>query len=74
MNILELKALIADLPDDTPVLVAGQDHEYDEVYHIIAGNVWKRRGFLNRAHWTEDFGEDSTPDAQRTQALLIGCP
>jgi hypothetical protein len=76
MTVKELKALITDLPDDTPVLVAGSDHEYGDDT-IRVGTVMKTVYGPSRTCWAEDYGEDLTPEAQwgkRTQALLIGVP
>jgi hypothetical protein len=76
MNVKELKALIADLPDDTPVLVATRDHEYCSDT-IQVGTVLNGTDRYKSAFWVEDFGEDQTPEAQwgkRYQALLIGTP
>lgn len=34
MNIKELKKLIADMPDDAPVLLSVSDHNYKEAWHM----------------------------------------
>jgi hypothetical protein len=31
MNVKQLKELVMDLPDDTPVVTAGLDHSYREI-------------------------------------------
>ena len=43
MNIKELKKLIADMPDDAPVLLSVSDHNYKEAWYrdMRAYNAWK---------------------------------
>lgn len=40
MNIKELKKLIADMPDDAPVLLSVSDHSYKEAWHMDACAVY----------------------------------
>lgn len=68
MNVGQLRELIKNLPDTTPILQVSSDHSYTgvsaEVTTALHGN-----GF-----WTEDHGEGVTPEAEygkRFQILLI---
>lgn len=56
MTIGQLRAVLAELPDDAPVLVPGHDHSYQPGHAEPA-----TARFLHRAGWTEDHGEDATP-------------
>ena len=68
MNIKRLKQLIANAPDDALVLVPTCDHSY-RVADIVLGTALR-----DKHEWTEDFGEESTPEAEygkRHPALIV---
>jgi hypothetical protein len=69
MTVGDLKKLIQDVPDNVPILVPGEDHSLREVDPQV-GTALKE----SRYSWTEDFGEEYTPEAtcgKRTVALII---
>ena len=55
MNIKNLRALIADLPDDMPVLIPGGDHQLF-VPAVGVSNVWKSPGRVPNYYEGSDDG------------------
>ena len=43
MNVGKLRELIQDLPDDTPVVVEGRDHSYNECTASYTDATWNRQ-------------------------------
>ena len=69
MNIKQLKALIANLPDETLVLQPASDHSYR-----MAGAEITTALQEGRNTWSEDYGEDATPEneyGKRINVLVI---
>jgi len=62
----ELKALLSDVPDDVPILVNGSDHSYREVSARVGSALLERA-----RHWTEDHGEDVTPEAECGRRFMV---
>jgi len=68
MLIKELRALIADAPDDAVILVPTSDHGL-RVARLVLETALREKG-----GWTEDFGEEMTPQKQygkRLPALVV---
>ncbi len=69
MTVKELKEAIADLPDDTPLLVPSCDHSY------ITGTVYigDVTYWLEHNHWSEYFGDDAMQEGEKKlQACVVG--
>lgn len=69
MNVGQLKKLIADLPDDVKVVVPFEDHNYREPRAEVTTALHHRRD-----GWTEDHGEEYTPERQygkRQKVVLV---
>jgi len=69
MNIKTLKALIANLPDATPVLMAGSDHSYRMADAEVTTALEE-----DDNEFTEDYGEETTPEKEygkRTQVVVV---
>lgn len=60
VNKKKLLELIKDAPDDAMIVVPGSDHSYR------AGHVSVTTALFDAESrtWTEDYGEDSTPEAE----------
>lgn len=70
MKVKDLKALIENAPDDAIVVMSGHDHEYRECSCMMTTALKE-----GKYSWTEDFGEEKTPEAQygkRLPVLLVG--
>lgn len=68
MNVKQLKQMIANLPDETPVLLEDRDHSYRSATGTHISTLCKHGRF------SHDFGEALTPEAvhgTRRSALLI---
>lgn len=59
MTVGQLKKLLAELPDNTPVLVPAPDHSYRD--RVSAGAI---TALYAVEGWSEDHGEDVTPEAE----------
>ncbi len=69
MNVRQLKELIANAPDTMPVLITGNDHSY-RIGNAVLTTALKE----SHATWTEDFGEEQTPEKEygkRTDVLVL---
>lgn len=69
MNAGDLKKLLADVPDDTPVIGRENDHTYYPVWITLATALREGPG-----QWGEDFGEDLTPEdkfGERVPVLIV---
>lgn len=66
MTVADLRKLIADLADDTVVLVEGSDHSY--LPASAAGVTAIRAG----REFFEDFGDELVPGASRVTVLYVG--
>lgn len=61
MTVGQLKKLLADVPDDTPVLGPSSDHSYRPVVaRIDSGMLDKKWG------WSEDFRDLNPPEMEQT--------
>lgn len=70
MIVKDLKKLLENAPDDAPVMVPGYDHGYREVHCQMTTGLMEGRN-----QWTEDYGEETTPEAKygkRLPILLVG--
>jgi hypothetical protein len=70
MNVRDLKKLLENAPDDALVMVPGHDHSYREAHCELTTGLKEGRN-----QWTEDYGEETTPEAEygkRLPILLIG--
>ena len=68
-TIKDLRALIADVPVDTPILTPGQDHRYTPCTLQVTTVLQE-----GRRSWCEDYGEALTPEAthgKRITALVV---
>ena len=80
MIVSELKALLENCPDGSPIVIAGEDHSYVEVEVVLTTALLEegtfegmRKGY--RVHITEDHGEQMTPEAEygeRFNVVLVG--
>ena len=64
-----LRDIISELPDDTLVLTPGGDHSYCPA-HALPATALKS----SRNQWTEDHGEEITPEKEygkRVKVLVI---
>ncbi|UUZ75414.1 hypothetical protein LP414_27245 [Polaromonas sp. P1(28)-13] len=74
MNVRELKAMIADMPDEAPVLLDQGDHTHYEA--TLWGKTVLRDGAPNSPRYTEDvftpetIGEN-TQYGERVHALCL---
>ena len=69
MNVQALKELLVGVPDDTCVVVGTPDHSYKYADFEISTGLINNRGV-----WTEDFGEDQTPELEygvRVPILIV---
>lgn len=66
MNIKELKAIIAGLPDETPIVSPGSDHSYRPASAEATTALLERRN-----QWTEDYGEDTTPEKEYGKRMRV---
>lgn len=70
MKVRDLKKLLETAPDDAPVMVPEQDHGYREAHCQLTTGL-----MAGRNQWTEDYGEETTPEAEygkRLPILLVG--
>lgn len=70
MKVKDLKTLLENAPDDATVVVSGHDHGYRECSCTMTTALKE-----NWYSWTEDFGEEKTPEAEygkRLPVLLVG--
>ena len=65
MTVGDLRKLIRDVPDAAPVLCPGRDHSYREA---AAGVT---TALCHGHEWTEDYGEESTPEADYGKRVLV---
>lgn len=69
MKVKDLKAMLANVPDDVDVVVPSFDHSYISAY------AYETTALINkRKKYTEDFGEDVTPEkewGERVPVILI---
>ena len=69
MNVKQLRALIADMPDDAPVLVPAPDHSYREcaAEDGTAGMTGARRS----PDFWEWFGEEHASEGEKPVRALV---
>lgn len=69
MNVKQLRAILADMPDSAPVLVSARDHAYREceVEDTTAGMVGPRRHSV----FCEWFGEEHAGEDERPVRALV---
>lgn len=70
MNVKQLREIIQDMSDDVQLVGTSSDHSYRLV------EVFPATALFNSSsrNWTEDYGEDSTPEAdygKRMNVLVI---
>lgn len=71
MNAGQLKELLKDIPDNARILIPSSDHSYLEVDVEYATALYDSK----TRQWTEDHGEDTTPEAdygKRLWSLIAG--
>ena len=69
MNVKELRQLLTRLPDDAVIVCPSSDHNY-RVATISSDTALKDK----HGDWTEDYGEEVTPQKQygkRLQVLIV---
>ncbi len=66
MKVSDLKRLLQNAPDDALVMVSTNDHGYREAHCEFTTGMMKMRN-----QWTEDHGEDTTPEAEYGKRLPI---
>jgi hypothetical protein len=67
----ELRALIANLADETPIVTPVSDHNYCYAALTLGTALFGK----DEDEITEDYGEKDTPEAehgQRRQVLIVG--
>jgi hypothetical protein len=65
----DILKLLADAPDDAILLVGGDDHSLRECRLVVGTALQEARN-----QWTEDHGEDVTPEAEygkRINAIIV---
>lgn len=65
----DLRRLLENVPDDVPVLTPGPDHSYFGASARLSSALLEEGGT-----WTEDYGEETTPEkvyGKRLQAIII---
>lgn len=70
MTVGQLRKLIEGMPDGAKVLAPTRDHSYAEPRASRGTALYDRK-----AGWTEDHGEESTPEAEygkRLDVLIVG--
>jgi len=70
LTVAHLRKLIENLPDDTRVLRPARDHSYEPASGSTGTALYDAESRI----WTEDYGEDSTPEAEygkRHKVLII---
>ena len=70
MKVRDLKKLLEAAPDDATVVVPADDHSYREARCELGTGLLEGRN-----QWSEDYGEDCTPEAEygkRLPILLVG--
>jgi hypothetical protein len=65
MTVGELKELIANLPDNTSVIIPTYDHAYRSC------NADVSTALFEDGEWCQDFGEEYTPDSEYGQRLQV---
>lgn len=72
MNIKELKAMIAVMPDDAPVLIGNGDHGYDEISSVWAKTALVKEPTFGRSKiYTEDIYDSSVIGEQTEYGVRI---
>lgn len=70
MLVKNLMSLLSLVPENTPVLIMGHDHTYDDTWAADTTALEERKGIF-----IEDGGEDLTPESKfgkRTRIISIG--
>jgi len=70
LTVAHLRKLIEHLPDDTRVLRPASDHSYKPAEGMVGTALLESEG----NHWTEDYGEEMTPEAdygKRHKVLIV---
>jgi len=73
MTIGQFRLLTKDADDDTPLLIPGSDHSYRDAEATKTTALREKYGY-NSYGWTEDYGEDMTPEAEygkRTDVIVL---
>jgi hypothetical protein len=64
MNVGELKKVLGGVADDVSVVMDSDDHSYRETSALVSTALLQKRTKLDRWEiWTEDYGENETPEA-----------
>jgi len=66
LTVKALRALLADAPDDAIVMVPAHDHAYRLADAEVTTALQE-----NRYSWTEDHGEEMTPEAEYGRRIPI---
>lgn len=69
LTVGKLKKMLATYHNDVPIVMPGLDHSYEYV------TVSESSALFSGAEITEDYGEDSTPEAKygkRLKVIVIG--
>ena len=66
LKVKALRALLADAPDDAVVMVPAHDHAYRLADVEVTTALQE-----NRYSWTEDHGEEMTPEAEYGRRIPI---
>ena len=69
MTVGELKELIRTVANDVQVVVPIGDHDYGSAYAAVT------TGLQGDHRWTEDYGEDVTPESEhgkRVPVVVVG--
>lgn len=66
MTVKELSEIIANMPGDAKVLVPSSDHSYRDADGMVTTAL-----YLRRRGWTEDYGEEHTPEAEYGKRMTV---
>lgn len=69
MNIGQLKKLLAEtnLPDNTPLMMAGSDHSYNSACAEVTTALHDPSAFW----WGEDHGDENREDGEVRRTILL---
>lgn len=66
MNVAQLRELLKELPDNARVVTGAPDHSYREARCEAGTALYDRR-----SGWSEDYGEEQTPEAEFGKRLPV---
>jgi hypothetical protein len=67
LTVKKLKNIIANLPDNTDVLIPGSDHNYLSTHVRVTTALYAK----NKKEIIEDYGEELTPEKQYGNRKIV---